>query len=128
MRYHINEVNIMLELYENIKRLRKELGITQTELARMVGYADKSMIARIEAGQIDLGQSKIEAFAKALRTTPTKLMGYEETEEDRVRAMLQEMKDNPQLGVLLSSTKDLNEEDLKMVIEMVKRLKASYRE
>ena len=118
----------MLELYENIKRLRKELGITQTELARMVGYADKSMIARIEAGQIDLGQSKIEAFAKALRTTPTKLMGYEETEEDRVRAMLQEMKDNPQLGVLLSSTKDLNEEDLKMVIEMVKRLKASYRE
>ena len=42
--------------------------------------------------------------------------------------MLQDLKDNPQLGALLSSSKDLNEEDLQMVMDMVKRLRESYRD
>lgn len=67
----------MLELYKNIKARRSELGITQTELAKRTGYADKSMIAKIENGKVDLPQSKIELFAKALNTTPRFLMGWE---------------------------------------------------
>lgn len=67
----------MLELYTNIRRRRKALGLTQTELAEKTGYADKSMIARIEQGSVDLPQSKIEVFAKALRTTAPDLMGYD---------------------------------------------------
>lgn len=67
----------MLVLYENIKKLRKELNLTQTELAEKMGYADKSMIAKIEKGQIDLPQSKIFAFAKALGTSPSELMGLD---------------------------------------------------
>lgn len=59
-----------MQLYENIKRRRKELGMTQTDLALRVGYADKTAIAHIEKGDIDLPQSKIVAFAKALQTTP----------------------------------------------------------
>lgn len=65
----------MLEIYTNIKKRRKELGYTQTELANKLGYADKSMIAKIEKGQIDLPQSKIMAFAKALETDARILMG-----------------------------------------------------
>lgn len=65
----------MLEIYTNIKKRRKELGYTQTELANKLGYADKSMIAKIEKGQIDLSQSKIMAFAKALETDARILMG-----------------------------------------------------
>lgn len=68
----------MLELYINIKKRRLELGLTQTELAKLVGYADKSMIARIEAGSVDLPQSKIEIFAKVLKTTAPDLMGWNE--------------------------------------------------
>lgn len=48
----------MQKLYRNIKERRKLLGLTQGELAKMVGYADKSMIARVEKGEIDLSQSK----------------------------------------------------------------------
>lgn len=67
----------MLALYENIKKIRKQLNLTQTELAEKLGYADKSMIAKIEKGQIDLPQSKIFAFAKALETSPSELMGLD---------------------------------------------------
>lgn len=65
----------MLELYKNIKERRLELGLTQSELARSLGYADKSMIAKIEKGSVDLPLSKIELFAEALNTTPSQLMG-----------------------------------------------------
>lgn len=67
----------MLKLYENIKARRKALDMTQAELALKTGYADKSTISRIEKGKVDLSQSKIEAFAKALRTTANDLMGYD---------------------------------------------------
>ena len=38
----------MLQLYKNIKKRRLELQLTQTDLATKLGYADKSMIAKIE--------------------------------------------------------------------------------
>lgn len=56
----------MLELYEKIKQKRIEKGWSQSDLARLTGYSDKSMIAKIEAGKVDLPQSKIRAFANAL--------------------------------------------------------------
>lgn len=71
----------MLELYKNIKRRRQQLKMTQTDLALKMRYADKSMIAKIEKGNVDLPQSKILAFANALETTPGELMGWDyETE------------------------------------------------
>lgn len=71
----------MLQLYTNIRNRRKELGLTQTELAERLGYADKSMIAKIEAGNIDLAQSKIWAFADALQTSPSDLYGWDESQD-----------------------------------------------
>lgn len=66
----------MLKLYENIKERRLALGMTQQQLADSVGYdSGKSMIAKIEAGRVDLTQSKICEFATALKTTPSDLMG-----------------------------------------------------
>lgn len=65
----------MLDLYRNIKERRLALGLTQGELAKRTGYSDKSMIAKIEAGKVDLPQSKIVAFAKALATDPGDLLG-----------------------------------------------------
>lgn len=69
----------MLQLYKNIKSRRNELNMTQTDLAEKLGYADKSMIAKIEKGSVDLPQSKILAFAEALQMTPGELMGLDGT-------------------------------------------------
>ena len=59
--------NYMLQLYKNIKQRRLELGMNQSELAEKMGYADKSMIAKIEKGLVDLPQSKILAIAECLK-------------------------------------------------------------
>lgn len=64
-------------LNERIKQCREALGMSQAELAGLLGYSDRSTIAKIEKGTNDITQSKIEAFAKALRTTPAYLMGWE---------------------------------------------------
>lgn len=68
----------MLQLYKNIKKRRTELHLTQSELATKMGYADKSMIAKIEKGLVDLPQSKIIAFAETLQISPGDLMGWDE--------------------------------------------------
>lgn len=67
----------MLELYKNIKRLREEKGLSQDALAKLTGYTDRSSIAKIEKGQVDLQQSKIELFANALGTTARSLVGWD---------------------------------------------------
>lgn len=72
----------MLPLYENIRTRRTELELTQEQLAKATGYADKSMIAKIEKGIIDLPLSKIKIFAEALDMTPSELMGNTFEEAD----------------------------------------------
>lgn len=74
----------MLDLYRNIKKRRIELELTQSDLAEKLGYADKSMIAKIEKGIVDLPQSKIVSFAEALETTPAALMGWTEHSSNKV--------------------------------------------
>lgn len=74
----------MLQLYKNIKNRRTELHLTQSELADKMGYADKSMIAKIEKGLVDLPQSKILSFAEALETTPSYLMGWETLDDEEI--------------------------------------------
>lgn len=60
---------------DRIKSKREGLGMTQGELAQKVGYTSHSSIAKAESGAIDLPQSKIEAIAKALQTSPAYLLG-----------------------------------------------------
>ena len=66
----------MLKLYENIRNRREELGMSQQDLADLLGYKSRSTIAKIESGENDIPQSKVMAFAKALKTTPAYLMGW----------------------------------------------------
>lgn len=56
----------MIQLYKNIKERRVQIGMSQDELAKKTGYTSRSSIAKIEKGEVDLQQSKIELFAKAL--------------------------------------------------------------
>ena len=52
--------------------------MSQDALAEKVGYKDRSSIAKVEAGLVDLSQSKIAAFAKALGVSPAILIGVGE--------------------------------------------------
>ena len=66
----------MLDLYKNIKERRLALKMSQDTLAELTGYKDRSSIAKI-----DISESKIRDFAKALKTTPQELMGWDEPEK-----------------------------------------------
>ena len=116
----------MLQLYENIKKRRIELGMTQADLAKKVGYT-RSGICRIEAGETDLSESKIKMFADALLTTPSELMGWDEKEqfflEPDVAQIVQSLLDRPEMKVLFSAAKDVNAEDIGMVISILERMK-----
>ncbi|GAA4653955.1 hypothetical protein GCM10023142_10930 [Anaerocolumna aminovalerica] len=72
----------MNELYKRIKQRREELGLSQDELAKKLGYKSRSTIAKIEAGVNDIPQSKIEEFAEALYTTPKFLMGLSDFSDE----------------------------------------------
>ena len=72
---------MVMTLYERIRKLRIEAGMSQDELAKRMGYKDRSMITKIESGKVDISQKKIISFAEALKTTPGYLMGWDETEE-----------------------------------------------
>ena len=67
-----------METHEVIKQLREQRGMSQDALAEKVGYKDRSSIAKVEAGLVDLSQSKIAAFAKALGVSPAILIGVGE--------------------------------------------------
>lgn len=80
----------MEEVYKNIRKRRLELGMTQSELARLAGYENRSSIARIERGDTNLPQSKIVDIARALKVTPSYLMGWEDEEVASLTAMQEE--------------------------------------
>ncbi len=71
----------MNDLGKRIRQRRIELGLTQEELAKRVGYTSRSSVNKIEIGKNLLTQPKIITFANALQTTPSFLMGWNDTEQ-----------------------------------------------
>ena len=103
----------MLELYKNIKRLREEKGMSQDTLAKLTGYTDRSSITKIEKGQVDLQQSKIELFAKALGTTARELVGWENkplTEKKKTGVIINVL-GSVAAGIPISAVEDIIDEE-----------------
>ena len=83
---------------ERIKQRRKELHLTQEELALRMGYKNKSAICRVEKDyEQNLTLDRVTAFAEALDTTPSYLMGWDdepismETPEERNKKSTEEL-------------------------------------
>ena len=117
----------MLPLYRNIKARRTELKMSQDTLAELTGYKDRSSIAKIEKGDVDLSESKIREFAKALRISPQELMGWEDADEPStldteyyLNQQTAEMADflmkNPQYQVLFDASRKVKPEDIEKAL------------
>ncbi|MBE6142405.1 MAG: helix-turn-helix transcriptional regulator [Erysipelotrichaceae bacterium] len=63
-----------LTLAQKIRLRRKELGLTQQDLADMVGFTSKTAIAKIEAGERQINIHKINVFASALEVDASYLL------------------------------------------------------
>ena len=61
---------------ERIRDRRKELGMTQEELAKSCGYSGRSCVNKLELSRKNVPLSRIEDIAKALQINPAKLCGW----------------------------------------------------
>lgn len=112
----------MSEIGANIMRRRKEMGLTQEELASKLGYKSKSTINKIELGINDIPQSKVVKFAEALETTPAQIMGWEEqiqkdpvgTAERHIEILMDE-----DFVDLFEDYKKLNKKERKVVADLI---------
>ena len=68
-------------LGKRISYFRMQCGnITQEALASKINRS-REFLAKIEKGEVDLAESKIREFAKALKVSPQELMGWDEPDE-----------------------------------------------
>lgn len=91
-----------MTIYERIKELRLKKGMSQLELAKLVGYEGSAAISKVEKGQRNITQTMIKKYATVLNTTPQYLLYGEESSSPAV-------------------AKELNEEDLRL-LEIIKCL------
>lgn len=129
----------MLKLYENIKKRRIDLGMTQEQLAQKMGYADKTMISKIEKGLIDLPYTKIIEFSKVLMTSPGELMGWTEPDPETISIHWREMPHkkieipydiyiNTEIGEILVETQKMDEKSIDKLSSFAKFLNDDKKE
>ena len=115
---------------ERIKQRREELGLSQDELARLVGYKSRSSINKIELGFRDLTQSKIKKIADALQTTPSYIMGWLDEEKNKTppydNIYPVELKKFPLLGEIACGEPIYAEEDRESYIMAGANIRADF--
>ena len=115
-----------MPLCQTIRQLREQLGLSQDELAKRLGYKSRSTIAKIESGSNDIPQSKIAAFAAALETTPARLLGLETTPQIPAQRETAYTKRVPLLGTIAAGCPLFAEENIEEYIEINDSIKADF--
>jgi transcriptional regulator with XRE-family HTH domain len=83
-----------MDIGNRIRMRREELEMSQSELARKVGYTSRTTINKIERDGRGISQDKIVAIAKALKVTPSYLMGWEDEEVATLTARQEQAVEN----------------------------------
>lgn len=78
----------MTTIGERIKKRRLELGMSQDELARIMGYKSRSSINKLETQGQELPIKRVHQLAEALHTTPEYIMGWEEKPKEKEQTSL----------------------------------------
>ena len=65
----------------NIRNRRAQLRMSQQDLADAMGYKTRSTIAKIESGENDVSQKKLQKFASVLNTTVEALISGQQVPE-----------------------------------------------
>lgn len=99
-----------MKIGEKIKERRTQLGWSLRDLSSKMGYANHSTIARIESGQVDIPQSKIERFSRVLDIPLSELMGWEE-ETPTVFSPTQKL--------LIDKISSLSDEECQKIIDII---------
>lgn len=84
---------------ERIARYREERGLSQEELAKMLGYKSRATINKIETGKRNIPRDLIVKLSAILEVSPIDILGVEENlplSEDKwevYRVMISQLSD-----------------------------------
>ena len=65
---------------ERIRQIRESKGISQEELAKILGLKDKSSVCKIEKAGDDISTKSIKKYATALGVSVAELMGWKDSD------------------------------------------------
>lgn len=113
----------MMHIGDRIKARRISLGWSQRELAEKMGYKNHSVVARVEAGTVDLPQSRLDQFAKVLGLSHGYLLGLvsedESKKNDQLAKLIVKMRsDNDFYNTVLALSK-LSEKQYRGVQQLI---------
>ena len=114
-----------MKIGDRIKHRRIELGMSQDELARRLGYRSRSSINKIEKDASGLPQTKIAAIASVLQTTPSYIMGWEEVQKnnDTITDAIVRMRTDEEFFSVIESLLSLDAEKLSIIKQTVSAFK-----
>ena len=114
--------------WELFEKLRKAKGLSAYQIAKDCGFS-QSVLSNWKAGRYTPKDDKIRALAEYL-DTPVGYFYDNYSEEppryylnDETAAIAQEVFDDPELRVLFDVARGSRPEDIRMVVEMLRRFK-----
>lgn len=100
-----------MSIGENIKNRRKELYLTQEDVAKKIGVS-KQTVQKYESGIItNIPSDKIEMVADYLKTTPAKLMGWEASKVYKSPTVTADIVTFPVIGEIAAGYDEIAVED-----------------
>ena len=112
-----------MHIGDRIKARRISLGWTQRDLAAKMGYKNHSVVARIEAGSVDLPQSRIDQFAKVLGITHGYLLGLvsetESKKNDQLAGLIVRMRTDEDFYSTVLALSELSEKQYRGVQQLI---------
>ena len=61
-----------------------EKDLSQSDLAKLAGYYDKTVISKFEHAGNEISMKQVRRIAEALNVSPARLMGWEEPNESKI--------------------------------------------
>lgn len=80
-----------------IRKRREQLGLSQDDLAAMMGYNGRSAISAVENDKRDISWENVCKYAKVLKCSPSYLMKWQDPIDEDDLEILEEIYEDPVL-------------------------------
>lgn len=117
---------LLFDVGERIKNRRKDLGMSQDELAELASL-NRVTVAKYESGKVEPGAQALSRIADALETSVDILLGRttptpDETEQNEAMAIRERLRRDPSYRLLFSAADKASPEHLRAAAAMLKAL------
>lgn len=110
-----------MELATKVRVRREELGLSQDELAKRMGYKSRTSINKIENGR-PVSQKIIVALADALGVSAAYLMGWEEDPEEKEKSTAADDGLSEKRKALIDFAMSVPDDKAEMLLQVMKTI------